>query len=102
MVGLFGQTVQIAQEQGPDVELVVFGDESYARYETKAGYTALYDPSRGLFCYAQVVDGRFESTGIPIAQPPPARLQLHLEESPEVSAAKTQALIESRLPPSGR
>jgi len=102
MVGLFGQTVQLAQEQGPDVELVVFGDESYARYETPAGYTALYDSERGLFCYAQVVDGHFVSTGIPVAEPPPAHLPPHLKESPEVSGAQARARMESRLPPSGR
>lgn len=102
MVGLFGQTVQLAQEQGPDVELVVFGDESYARYETKAGYTALYDSARGLFCYAQLVEGRFVSTGLPIAGPPPANLSPHLKESPEVSGAQALARMKSRLPPSGR
>ena len=34
-----GETLVIAQANGPQIELIVWGDEFYVRYETKAGYT---------------------------------------------------------------
>jgi hypothetical protein len=71
MTGIFGETLPFKQENGPDVQLVVFGDEHYARYETEDGYTVVYDKDRGLFCYATLIDGSFVSSGVPISEPPP-------------------------------
>jgi hypothetical protein len=63
MSAIFGETLVIEQEDGPPIELVVWGDEFYVRYETKEGYTVIYDSAAGRFCYADVRDGRFVSTG---------------------------------------
>ena len=48
------------------MELVVTGTELYATYETPDGYPAVYDDRAGLFCFARVVDGQFDSTGVPV------------------------------------
>ena len=65
MSAAFGEIRVFTQEKGPDVRLRVFGDEFYARYETVDGYTCLYDPGLGLYCYATLSDGRFTSTRRP-------------------------------------
>jgi hypothetical protein len=102
MTGIFGDTVSFKQEKGPDVSLVVHGDESYARYETPDGYTVIYDPELGLYSYAFTDgEGRFVSSKIPITEPPPANLPLHLKEPDAVRAAKAAAKIAKRSPPDG-
>lgn len=100
MTGIFGDTVNFKQENGPDISLVVHGDESYARYETPAGYTVIYDPELGLYSYAFTDDdGGFVSSKIPTTEPPPANLPPHLEETFPVRAAKAAAQITKRSPP---
>ena len=99
MTGIFGDTLIFKQENGPDVSLVVNGDESYARYETPAGHTVIYDSELGLYTYALTDDGRFVSSKTPIGEEPPANLPLHLEESFSVRAAKAEAKIKKRSPP---
>lgn len=86
--GVFGEKALLGQANGPDVELVVSGSELYATYETVAGYAALYDDVLGLFCYARLVGGRYESTGQPVTAPPPPGLPLHAKEADEVRAEK--------------
>jgi hypothetical protein len=86
--GIIGQRVSLGQENGPEVELIVTGTAIYATYETPDGYPAIYDTGRGLFCYARVRGGRFESTGVPVTEAPPPGLQRHARESDEVRAAK--------------
>jgi len=88
MTAMFGEKVTLHQEHGPDVELRVFGDEFYARYETDDGYTAMYDPARGLFVYARLEDGAFTTTGVPVGGNPPPGLARRLVESPEIRASK--------------
>lgn len=88
MVGMFGQKVPMGQANGPDVELIVRGTELYAAYETPDGYAAVYDDALGLFCYARLVEGKFESTGVAVTAPPPEGLALHLHESDEVRTGK--------------
>jgi hypothetical protein len=88
MSALFGQRVTVPQERGPDVDLLVWGDEFYARHETPDGYAAIEDPALGLYSYARLEDGRYVSTGVPISKPPPAGLVKHLEESRTVRAGK--------------
>jgi len=100
MTGIFGDTLSFKQENGPDVSLVVNGDESYARYETPAGYSVIYDSELGLYTYATTDDdGSFVSSRIPTSEEPPANLPLHLEESFPVRAAKAEAKIKKRSPP---
>lgn len=88
MVAIFGEKFKMPQEKGPEVDLVVSGDEFYARYETEEGYSADYDRDLGLFTYVDIVDGKYVSTGIPVTEPPPSNLKPHLEESGEVRLAK--------------
>ena len=88
MTGVFGQTATFGQESGPEIELVVFGDEWYGWYETPAGYPVIYDEQKGLFCHAIVVRGRFQSTGVPATEAAPAGAQPHARESRAVRRAK--------------
>lgn len=90
MSAIFGEILSFPQENGPDVQLRVFGDEHYARYETIDGYTAIYDEAQGRFCYASLSGNRFVSTGVPIDQPPPPGLVRHLQESLAVKRAKIE------------
>jgi hypothetical protein len=99
MTGIFGETLNFTQENGPEVSLVVNGDEYYARYETSDGYAVVYDKDLGLYCYAMLKDGKFVSSKIPISGPPPAGLPSHLEESDKVRAEKAAAKLAARNPP---
>jgi len=91
MTVINGETLVIEQVDGTPIELVVWGDEFYVRYETKDGYTVWPDPRSGLFCYADLRNGRFVSTGATIDKRPPAGLRRHLKEAPEVRKARFDA-----------
>lgn len=99
MSAIFGETLSFGQENGPDIRLVVVGDEFYARYETLDGYTVVYDIDRGLFCYATLRDGRFVSTGVPTTSPPPEGVRRHLQESEEVRHEQYEAKRRLMRPP---
>jgi hypothetical protein len=100
MTGIFGDAFTFKQEKGPDVSLVVNGDESYARYETTDGYTVIYDSELGLYTYALIDDkGSFISSKTPTTEEPPPNLPLHLEENFSVRAEKAEAVIKKRSPP---
>lgn len=100
MTGIFGDTLNFPQENGPELSLTVHGDESYARYETPEGHSVIYDEELGLYTYALTDDeGRFVTSKIPTTEEPPANLPLHLEESFPVRAAKAEAKIKRRSPP---
>jgi hypothetical protein len=71
MSAIFGERLLYPQEAGPDVQLMVTGDEFYARRETISGYTVVYDQDLGLYCYAQLAQGWFVTTRVPITKPPP-------------------------------
>ena len=88
MVGAFGEKASLGQANGPEVELVVYGTELYARYETLDGYSVVYDEALGLFCYARVVAGGFQSTEVPVTSPPPQGLERHAVESDNVRMEK--------------
>ncbi len=105
MSAIFGETLIFPQDNGSDVELVVFGDEFYSRRETKDGYTVIYDDELGQYCYAILQEGEFASNGITILESPPLELPPHLEESETKRREKfTQRYTklgpsESELPP---
>ncbi|HEV2124305.1 MAG TPA: hypothetical protein VGW38_16230, partial [Chloroflexota bacterium] len=99
MSAIFGETLSFGQENGPDIRLVVIGDEFYARYETLDGYTVVYDVDLGLFCYATLRDGRFVSTGVPTTSPPPEGVRRHLQESEEVRHEQYEAKRRLMRPP---
>ena len=98
MSAIFGEKVALGQRDGPEVELIVFGDEFYARYESIDGYSAVYDEGRGLFCYASLVDGAFVSSGVPINAPPPLGALLHAKESDAVRQSKSAAAQARKFP----
>jgi M6 family metalloprotease-like protein len=96
MSAIFGEILTFGQENGEEVQLKVFGDEHYARYENLNGYTAVYDAELGVYCYARLAAGAFRSTGVPITQAAPAGLMRHLQESAQVVSAKSVARRERR------
>ena len=91
MSAIFGETLTFSQPNGGDVKLKVFGDELYSRYEDINGFSAIFDPGLGLFCYARLAAGSFRSTGVALDRPPPAGLVRHLQESAEAIHAKTES-----------
>ncbi|MEM8898376.1 MAG: M6 family metalloprotease domain-containing protein [Bacteroidota bacterium] len=89
MSAIFGEILTFRQENGPqEVDLLVHGDEFYARYETLDGYTVIYDPDLGCYCYAKVLNGRFFSSGISIQKPAPPEFPKHIRESEDVRNEK--------------
>jgi M6 family metalloprotease-like protein len=84
MSAIFGETLTFPSGDGGTVELVVFGDEFHARYETISGFTAAMDLDIQRWCYALRTNGRLVSSGIPIDKPPPPGLRRHLKESAAV------------------
>ena len=78
---IFGETLTFGQAKGPDIRLLVTGDEFYASYETLDGYTAVNDSDRGFFVYAHLQNGVLVSSGVPVTVAPPAGSLRHLRES---------------------
>jgi M6 family metalloprotease-like protein len=89
MSAVFGQVVTVMHQGNTEVQLRVFGDERYSRHETLDGYTVIYEKDYDTYFYAEVVDGRFVSSRVPITQPPPHGLPKHLQESAEVRKARS-------------
>ena len=81
MSSLKGETVVLGQHTGPDVQLRVYGDEFYGRYETPDGYTVVYDTGHGAYCYAEKASGNLVSSGVPIGKQIPTS-QARLRRSP--------------------
>ncbi len=90
MTAVNNQKVWLGQANGPEVELIVSGNPLYATYQTPQGYAAIYDDNLGLYCYADLQEGSYVSTGISVALPAPARLPPKLIESGEVRARKSE------------
>ena len=86
--GVIGQKASLGQGKGPDVELIVTGTGTYATYETLSGFPAIYDDFLELFCYARLVGGAYESTGVPLRSPPPPDVERHAKESDAVRMGK--------------
>lgn len=79
MSAVNGEREALPQENGPEIELRVFGDEFYARYEILDGFTVVYDDAQGLFCYAaHDPGGALRSSGIPASRPAPDGTAPHL------------------------
>lgn len=98
MTAIHGERLTFGQRDGSEVELMVFGDELYARYETLDGYTAVYDDARGAFCYARLEDGAFVSIDAPVTGPPPPGAVRHGKESEAVRQAKSAAAHAQKFP----
>jgi M6 family metalloprotease-like protein len=99
MSAIFGETLTFDQENGPDIRLVVIGDEFYSRYENLDGFTVVYDIDLGLFCYAVLRNGAFVSSGVSASDDPPAGVRRHLQESEEVRHQRYIAKQEQMRPP---
>jgi M6 family metalloprotease-like protein len=71
---LDGEWMDFEQPDRHPIQLKVFGDEFYARFEGADGYTVVKDPASGWYCYAELsADGQnLISTGLPYGAPPPA------------------------------
>lgn len=106
MSAIFGETLTFTQHQGGDVQLVTFGDDKYARYETLDGYTVVYDPEHDGYCYAKPVgEGplrRFGSTGVRLSDRPPEGLRRHLKEGPEYRRNVVGDRFAKMVPPEER
>ncbi len=85
---LLGKTRTFPQGEGTAVQLRVFGDEFYARYETLEGYTVVYDTVREKYCYAILVKGHLASSGAPIDKPVPMGLVRHIQEDKAIRNRK--------------
>ncbi len=85
---ILGKTRTFPQGDGPRVQLRVFGDEFYARYETLDGYTAVYDTRLEKYCFAILVKGHLTSSGAPIDKPVPKGLTKHIQEDKEIRNRK--------------
>jgi hypothetical protein len=96
MSAVNGETVRLGQADGTEIELVVFGDEDYARYETPAGHSVVYDAELGAFFYARLDGGRLISTGVPASEAPPPGAALRGQESAEVRAERAASRRASR------
>jgi hypothetical protein len=96
MTAVNKQKVWLGQANGPEVELIVTGNPLYATYQTPQGYAAIYDDQLGLYCYADLQEGSFVSTGIAVGLPAPPGLPLQLMESGEVRARKSEQHARSR------
>ena len=67
----FRQEASMGQGKRPDEELIVSGTGTHAACETIGGFPAIYDDFLKRFCYARLVGGAYESTGMPVTCPPP-------------------------------
>lgn len=88
MSDLNGETITCGQRTGAEVQLNIFGDEFYARYETRDGYTVVFDKGNGCYCYALLTTGHFVSSGVPIGKMLPDGLRKHLKEAPALRNQK--------------
>jgi M6 family metalloprotease-like protein len=99
MSSIFGEFLTFPQENGPEVQLRVYGDEFYSRYENTDGYTMVYDQDHGLYCYAFLISGEFVSSGVDSSQSPPEKVRRHFKESEEVRNHKFEARYAKMNPP---
>ena len=64
--------------------------QRHRRYprQTLDGFPAIYDADLGLFCYARIRSGRYESTKTPITGNPPDGVEPDTRRSQTTRAAK--------------
>lgn len=85
---ILGKIRTFPQGDGPRIQLRVFGDEFYARYETLDGFTVVYDTHFEKYCFAVLVKGNLTSSGSPIDKPVPNGLVRHLQEDKDIRNKK--------------
>ena len=99
MCSLNGEVLVCGQREGGDIQLRIYGDEFYARYESLDGYTAVYDTTVGCYCYVTLAVGRYLSTGVPVGQPVPEGIRKHLKEAGDVRNEKFERRYSRLRPP---
>lgn len=99
MSAFFGERIIFGQHADEDIELVVWGDEFYSRFETADGFTVVYDTEVGAYCFARLYDGRLLSTQVPTSKPPPLGIRRHIRERADVRNSKFDARFEALRPP---
>lgn len=99
MSAIRGEKLRLGQSNGPDVMLLVYGDEFYARYENEVGYSVVYDTNLGFYCYALVLGGEFVSSGVHLTKSPPSGVRRHMRESGSVRNLKFQRRFSLMKPP---
>jgi M6 family metalloprotease-like protein len=97
---ILGKTRTFPQGDGPMVQLRVFGDEFYARYETLDGYTVVYDTRLEKYCFAVLIKGSLTSSGSPMDKPIPPGIVRHLQEDKEIRNKKFDYKYAIMRPPS--
>src|SRR6478735_1189841 len=92
--GSNGHSTDYQQPGGEKLPLWIFGDEYYARTETRDGYTVLFNQADQTYYYARAsADGAaFESTGVKADAPAPAGLTKHQT----ISAAAVGKIAKAR------
>lgn len=85
---ILGKTRTFPQGDGPRVQLRVFGDEFYARYETLDGYTVVYDTRLEKYCFAVLIKGCLTSSGSPMDKPAPKGIVRHIQEDKDIRNKK--------------
>lgn len=95
---LLGEVRTFPQGAGPDIQLMVFGDEFYARYENLCGYTVVFDTGKKRYCYAAVAGGHLVSSGVPVEKPVPCGIVRHLQETKAVRNAKFETRYNQMRP----
>ena len=99
MSAIVGEKLIFGQENGNTVQLTVYGDEFYARYETAEGYTVVYDLDLGVYCYAMLKNDEFTSSGVSIDRPAPVGFKKHLKEPDRTRNRKFKARYQAIRPP---
>ncbi|ALP37954.1 metalloprotease [Paenibacillus sp. IHB B 3084] len=97
MSAIFGE-VLVFPHGDEEIKLRVFGDEFYARYETLDGYSVVFDDSLGKYCYADLKNGHFVSTGTEVTGPVAAEIAPHLKEDLSVQTKLHQSRFHELLP----
>lgn len=95
-----GLQTQWQQPDGTLLNLRVFGDEFYARTETKSGYTVVFNQAEGAYYYAETAS-RSKSLQFSAVQahfPPPAGLPKHILEPSAHRAAVRNANVKTYAP----
>ena len=88
MSGVFGDEGPSGPGERPRGRAGRQWQRAVVTYETVAGFPVVYDDALGLFCYASVVQGSYQSTAVPVSAPPPPHLPLHAREADDVRAEK--------------
>jgi len=89
----FAKDFQFTQPDNSRITLQGQGDEFHAVFETKAGYTVLFDPKTKAYYYAtRAADGKsLVSTGVLAHDKPPRGLNQHIRIDAAAAAAAARA-----------